>query len=199
MKTTENAESPQKPPARRATRRWLIELLVVLALVAGLGGLYGWSVHRQAALGRACEARRIDAQKETSGWLDALTRERAEAVFRAYTAGIHAAVLAGRKESLEQSIEELVRLPGVAAVHLLAPDGSVITSSDRKLVLLGHVGERGAWALATQDFAQRAGDMKGTTELATQIQDAAGIKAVLWMVYDTARIKTPFEKQSLPR
>lgn len=195
MKTLVHADSRHKPPGRR----WLIELVVVLALAGGIGGLYGWSVHRQAVLRRACDARQADTQKETAASLDVLTRGRAEAVFRAYTAGIHAAVLAGRKESLELSIEELVRLPGVVSVHLLQPDGSVITSSDRKLVVMGQVGERGDWALGTQDFAKRAGDMKGTTELAMQIQDAAGVKAVLWMVYDTERIKAQAEKESTSR
>lgn len=199
MTTEANADLKITPPGRRVARRWLIELVVVLALAGGIGGLYGWSVHRQTVLERACERQRADTQKETAASLDVFTWGRAEAVFRAYTAGIHAAVLAGRKESLEQSVEELVRLPGVAAVHLLEPDGSVITSSDRKMLITGQVGARGTWALGTQEFAQRAGDMKGTTELAMQIQDAAGVKAVLWMVYDTERIKAQLEKASLPQ
>lgn len=199
MTTEAKADLKIRPPGRRILRRWLIELIAVLALAGVIGGLYGWFAHRQAVLERACETQRADTQKETATSLDVLTWGRAEAVFRAYTAGIHAAVLAGRKESLEQSVEELVRLPGVAAVHLLQPDGSVITSSDRKLLITGQVGARGAWALETQDFAQRAGDMNGTTELAMQIQDAAGVKAVLWMVYDTERIKAQMEKASLPR
>lgn len=148
-----------------------------------------WWRHRQAVLAAQCESRRVAARDESARVLDELATGRAEAVFRAYSAGIHAAVLANRKGSLDLSLEELIRLPGVVFVNILQPDGSVIASSDRKLIVLGKAGERGAWALGVQGFSMRAGDIAGTTEMAMPIQDAAGVKAVLWLAYDTERIK----------
>lgn len=164
-----------RPPL---SRRWLIELI--------------------ALFDRQCETRLGALRSEADAVEDELASGRAEAVFRAYSAGIHAAVLASRKESLELSVEELVRLPGVAFIHLLQPDGSVIASSDRKLVVMGKVGERGVWALGAQGFVSRKGDMAGTLEMAMPLEDAAGVKTVLWMSYETDLIKARARKARLP-
>ena len=112
-------------PSARAhlARRWLIELIGVLVLTGCIGGVYLWSMYRQLAIERQCETRLGTLRAEADALEDELVSGRAEGVFRAYSAGIHAAVLASRKESLELSVEELVRLPGVAFIHLFHPDG----------------------------------------------------------------------------
>jgi hypothetical protein len=187
-------------PSARAhlARRWLIELIGVLVLTGCIGGVYLWSMYRQGAIERQCETILGTLRAEADAVEDDLVSGRAEGVFRAYSAGIHAAVLASRKESLELSVEELVRLPGVAFIHLFHPDGSVIASSDRKLVVMGKVGERGVWALGAQGFVSRKGDMAGTLEMAMPLEDAAGVKTVLWMSYETGLIKARTHKARLP-
>lgn len=179
-------------------RRWLMEMIAALALTACIGGIYLWSIYRQHTIEHQCETRVTALRSESDAVEAQLVIDRAESVFRAYSAGIHAAVLASRKESLEVSVEELVRLPGVVFIHLLQPDGGVVASSDRKLEVMGKVGERGVWALEAQGFIRRKGDIAGTVEMAMPVEDAAGVKTVVWMSYETDLLKTRARKAALP-
>lgn len=192
--TEKNTSDHNRTEPRRThkLRRALIDVGIALALGGACVGVYYHGEHACAVALAAQQARadvRLSALRAEGGaWGESIARGRAEAVFRAYAAGIHAAVLADRKESLDQSVAELVRLPGVVFVHLLRADGAVVVSSDRKLVLTGKASERGAWALGATEFKTRPGDLSGTTELALPIDDAAGVRAILWMAYDTTPV-----------
>lgn len=174
-------------------RRTAIEVATLILLVGALAGIWLWAAHerREALVAQAarCNDTLEGIRAETDGWTEALAQGQAEASFRAAAAGIHADVLSGRTEALQVAVAELLRLPGVVFVHLLKPDGSTLVSSNQKYTETGRAGERAAWALGVQDFSIRMGDLPGTTELASPIKDAAGVKAVLWMAYDTSRAK----------
>lgn len=160
--------------------------LAVALLLAG--GLWLWARQRLDEQARECTTRLAQAVEGSSAWASALAAGEAEAVFRAYQAGIHAAVLAGRRESLDVSIDEMVRLPGVVFVHIMGPDGAVLASSDRRYTVTGRASERAAWALGAIEASVRQGALPGTIELAIPIQDAAGARAVLWGAYNTQKI-----------
>ena len=111
--------------------------------------------------------------------------EQAEAVFRAFAAGIQGSALAQQKGMLDVAKGSLLRLPHVAFVHVLGPDGKVLASSNGKYEVAGRADARADWALGVTDLETRPGDLPGTTEVAAPFQGAAGRAAVLWLGYKT--------------
>jgi hypothetical protein len=96
--------------------------------------------------------------------------------------------MANQRALLEQAKGALLRLPHVAFVHVLAPDGSVLTSSNQKFVVDGRADARASWALASSELQTRRSDLPGTVEVAAPFQGAYGRAAVLWLGYDTAQV-----------
>jgi hypothetical protein len=182
-------------------RRLLWEAVIALLLLAVIWGGWKWSaVHtasqlaaRQAVHDKATAALRDGC----SAWASRLAESQAEAVFRAFAAGLQPAVMAGREEAVLQAKNRLLELPQVAFVHLLAPDGSVMVSSDEKYTTTGHADDRAAWALATRDLTVRTGDLPGTTEVAAPILGSNGPVAILWLGYKTRGLEETTRPESL--
>lgn len=170
--------------------RLLIEIAVVL-VVALIGFTAWWWCARQAErsaqeIAIDYEARITTVRQNCEFWAASMAAQQAEAVLRAFAAGIYPSLLAERPgEELDVTIGALLELPGIEFAHLVAPEGSVIASSDRKLTILGDVGERGAWALGVTELSSRQGDREGVVELAAPILSTAGTEAIAWLGYDT--------------
>lgn len=181
--------------------RWLWEALVVVALVAALFGVWTWSGSaRERALEQQAQEHEAELSQLERGcetWADRLGESQARQVFQAFAAGVHAPVLAGRRESVDLAVGQLLELPGVVFVHLLEPNGAVMASSDRKLVVTGQAGERASWALAAGELTRREGERRGTVELAAPIRAGAGTAAILWLGYDARQLVDRAREQTL--
>jgi hypothetical protein len=182
-------------------RRILVELLIVVILGGAVYGAWAYQDRRRreelAAQAATAAATAADLRGKAQFWAEALTASEAEAVFRAFLAGIAPAVLAARDESVEQSAVALLDLRGIDFVHLLRPDGSVLYSSDAKLATAGSAGERGAWALAASELTTRAGDTRGVTEIAAPVMGPDGPAAFLWIGYRTGAVEDETRPQTL--
>ena len=98
--------------------------------------------------------------------------------------GIHPLVLPERADTLDQAVAALLELPAVEGVHVVAADGRVLASSDRKLETTGVLDERDRWVLATTELTTREGDRPGVVQLAAPIVGPAGPAGYLWLAYD---------------
>lgn len=172
-----------------ASRRVLWEFVLFALLALAVIGVWQWWQSRLdqtvSRISEEGEARLAAVRAEMSGKIDSLASGQAEAVFRAFAAGVQPAVLGGRQDSIDLAVGQLLELPGVAFVHVLKPDGTVIASSNRKFAALGNAGERSRWALSVGELTERPGELSGTTELAAPIQGASGPVAYLWIAYET--------------
>jgi hypothetical protein len=180
-------------PAVTNWKRLLIEIAVVLVLVLAGYGAWWWCA-RQAErsageLALDYEARVTTVRQSCELWAAAMAAQQAEAVLRAFAAGAYPSLMAVRPgPELDVAMGALLELPGVEFAHLLAPDGAVITSSDRKFTILGEVGERAAWALGATELTSRQGDDRGTLELAAPVLSTEGVEAIAWLGYDTEAV-----------
>ena len=179
-----------------ATKRLIYEVGTVLALLA----VFALTL----TVSRGVDARRLEAEvarleaasvaasaaalAERDGWVLALTRSETRAVLHAFSAGIQSAVLSENGDAINVAVSELIRLPGIVFVHVVDPAGSVLASSDRKLVSTGQAGERAAWALGLTEMAVRDGELPGTTEAATPVPGVSGPVAFVWIGYDTREL-----------
>jgi hypothetical protein len=168
------------------TRRLGIEALVAVLLVLGAAGVWWWKGREAAEAARQGQARTAAVAKEAEMWAAKLADDGAKSTFQSFAAGVAPAVLAERVESVDQAVVGLLEVSGVVFVHILAPDGGVIASSDRKLQAAGQVGEEAGWVFAADGVKTRPSDRTGVLELAAPIVGPAGPKAYLWMGYDTA-------------
>ena len=75
-------------------------------------------------------------------------------------------------------------LPWVSFVHVLTPDGQVLSSSDRRLMATGQADERAKWALSAEELLVRQA-AEGVTELAMPVRGVSEPVAVLWLGYRT--------------
>lgn len=133
------------------------------------------TAEHQAALARLEEARREEAA--------AHRRAEAEAVFRAFAAGLQPAALERWRRYLGAARAELERSdPAIAFVHLTTPDGYVLTSTDPRLNARGRLGEGAEWVLAADAIVSRETD--GVLELAGPIRDGTKPVAYLWIGYE---------------
>lgn len=169
-------------------KRLGIEALIVVVLLLAIAGVW-WFMDRRAAgeraeLETAWQEQAAAAEVETARWTEALATDQATAVFRAFAAGIHPLVLPERRDSLDQAVAGLLELPGIEGVHLVAPDGQVLASSDRKLLTTGRLDPRDAWVLETSGLATRRADTPGVIELASPVVGPSGPAGFLWLAYD---------------
>lgn len=169
------------------------EVLIIAVLVLALVGLW-WYMDHRAEAGRAeLEADwqvRVDvAEAAAERWTEALARSEAEAVFRAFAAGVHPLVLPGRGDTLDQAVAGLLELSAVEGVHVVGADGRVLASSDRKVLTTGRLDERDSWVLATSDLEVTEGDRPGVLQLAAPIFGPAGPAGFLWLAYDVEQAR----------
>lgn len=129
------------------------------------------------------------AKAEAERWADTIATRQGEAMLRAFVSGVTPAVLADRIDSLGISSTSLLRVPGVAGIHLFRADGQVIYSSDAKLTTLGVGGDRATWALAAPELVSRKSDRPGMLEFALPIVDSGKVLALCWMEYDVAGVR----------
>lgn len=171
-----------------STKRLGYEVLIVLVLLLVAAGI--WIVKSQsaasavAAAEAACDERVAGLTAAGESWAGTLAAGHAEAVFRAFAAGVHPLVLRGDQgDGLDQAIGAVLQLPGVTFVHVLAADGAVLASSDRKLTTTGQAGEAGKWVLTANELVSREGETPGTVEIGAPVVGAAGPSGYLWMGY----------------
>lgn len=169
-------------------KRLMIEIAVVLLLV--LIGFAVWSSsQRELAQQRAEQERAVhQARQECEARAEKLATSEATAVFHAFAAGIQGSALGQQRSMLDLAKGGLLRLPHVAFVHVLTPDGKVLTSSNEKYTVAGSADGRASWALQVTNLQTRPGDLPGTVEIAAPFQGASGRVAVLWMGYKTQEL-----------
>lgn len=177
------------------------EFLIVLLLLVVVVGVWWWQgrvADREVARVRAETEQQVRAvEQDARQWAEALAASEAEAAFRAFAAGVAPLILAGERQAVDQALGGLLELSSIAFVHVLAPDGGVIASSDRKLTTTGLAGPGAEWALGSTGLATRAGDQPGITELAAPVVGPAGPAAYLWLGYDTGRLVESARPESL--
>jgi len=117
-----------------------------------------------------------------------MARLQTEAVLRAFAAGVQPSLLAGKDDAVDTALGQLLELDGIVFVHVLRPDGSVVATSDRKLMTTGEAGARGRWALQASGFAMRNGAITGTTEAVLPMPTVADGRVIVWLGYDTDRL-----------
>ena len=173
-------------------KRTVVEILAVLALALVAVGAWWWADRRR---GERLETERAQSQERlrtlesaANRWADALAASEAEAAFRAFASGIQPLVLANQAQAIDQSVGALLELPGIAFVHVVAPDGSVLATSDRKLATTGSIPDEGRWVLETAGLAVRRSADPGVLELAAPVVGAAGPAGFLWLAYDTGAV-----------
>ena len=173
-------------------KRLIVEIAGALLLI--VIGFLAWSASESRGERQLTEAEArhesalVQVRQEGEARAERLARSEAQAVFRAFAAGIQGSVMGQQKGMLDMAKGGLLRLPQVAFVHVLAPDGEVLTSSNQKYTVAGRADDRAAWALAAGDLQTRAGDLPGTIEIAAPFQGASGRVAVLWLGYKTQEL-----------
>lgn len=184
-------------------RRVFWESAIFLAFLAVLAGVVVWSgnrVERQAeslenrhdqALTAADQRHQDEIETLRQGW-DNLSRaqakEQAKAVFSAFEAGIHTAATARWGRYLDNAKDSLAAHPAITFIHLVTPQGRIITTTDDELATSGRLDELGEWALSAQELSSRDGSVSGTLELAAPIVESGRTVAVLWMGYDLSAV-----------
>ena len=182
------------------------ESIFVLAFLAILAGVLFWSggrVERHArslteqhedALQAADERHRSEiatlnqAQERRA---EELAKERAKAIFSAFEAGIHSAAAARWNRYLDNARDSLLAQPAVLFVHLITPQGRIISTSDDELARIGRLDEQTDWPLGVDGLASRIGETTGQLELAAPILEGGRVVAVLWMGFDVTVTDTP--------
>jgi hypothetical protein len=180
------------------------ESIIFMAFLAIVAGVVFWSgsrvdrnaeslaVEHEQALEAADHEHRQEIEDLNRSWADrsdARARAQARAVFSAFEAGIHTAAAARWGRYLDSAREDLMTQPAVTFVHLVSPQGRVITSSDEALAATGRLDEGGDWALAAQELVSRDGQASGAFELAAPINEGGRTVAILWMGYDLRQVK----------
>jgi hypothetical protein len=171
-------------------RRTLIEIAVFVLLALAGWGFYQWSSskwdQRLEAQAAGAQKQLDQAKAEAEAWAKVLADGDAEVAFRSFIAGIQPALTAGRRDAVESAVGSFVQLPDVTFIHILNPDGSVIASTDLKLIASGEAGPRSAWALEAKDLIRRE-DERGILELAAPVHGIEAPLATVWLGYDVAR------------
>lgn len=174
------------------TQRILAEVLAVIILSAIAYGLWQWQENRRIDQ-LAEQSTRYDRQIGTLNdraefWAEGMAASEAQAVFRAFRAGLAPSLLTGSDEPVQQAATQLLFLPEIDFVHILRPDGEVIYTSDAKLVATGSRVRRNSWALGVGEMAVRESDTQGVTEVAGAVQGPEGSVAYLWIGYRTKNL-----------
>ena len=176
-----------------SAKRVGVETLLIVVLVLAGAAIWWWKErelgNRLADRKQSCQTEVALAHRQADAWATRLAASEATAAFRAFAAGVQPAILAGRRNSLDQAVTALLELASIDSVHVLNARGDVLATSDRKLSTTGHVGERGAWVLATTALTVRPGERPGVTEIAGPIVGAAGPAGFLWIGYRTGQVR----------
>ena len=121
-------------------KRWQGEIVAAAILVVVMGGGWLWERSRLAgdlrAQREAGERTEAAVRAAATEWASGLATSEAEASFNAFLAGIGDRVRFPDSRSLEESIDRYLRLDAVRFVHVMGADGSILASTDRKLVWL---------------------------------------------------------------
>ena len=175
-------------------RRSLIEVSVLVVLVALAAGIWWWKdrarANAVAELEAAHTARVEEVVAAADFWAETLVAGEAESVFRSFVAGIAPAILGGRTDSVDLAVVALLDLPGVEYADVVAGDGAVISSSDRKVVSTGSLGDRAEWVLASAEVRSRASATSGVTEVAGPISGPDGPRAFVVVGYRGESIRS---------
>lgn len=173
-------------------KRLIVEVVVALLLVLICFAIWNTAQRRAERQFGESEARQkiavSQAEEECTARAERLATSEATAVFRAFAAGIQGAALGQQTGMLDMAKGSLLQMPHVAFVHVLAPDGKVLASSNEKYVVAGRGDSRASWALQAADLQTRPGDLPGTIEIAAPFQGASGRTAVLWLGYKTREL-----------
>lgn len=169
-------------------KRLILETAVALLLILVCWGI--WSASQRQLMQQKAERESAVAQarQECEVRAERLAKSEAQAVFRAFAAGIQGSALSQQRSMLDLAKGGLLRLPHVAFVHVLTPDGKILTSSNEKYSVAGSADGRASWALQAANLRTRPGDLPGTLEIAAPFQGASGRVAVLWMGYKTREL-----------
>lgn len=166
---------------------WTVAALVCIALGFVLAQQY--ERNRSAKEMRALEEQQAAEIERVRSEVDAIARTQGQIVLRAFAAGVSPSVLAGRRESVEIAAVDLLVVPGIAGIHVLGPDGTVIYSSDAKLATTGEGAYRGSWALNATELVSQASSRPNVIDLAIPVLGGGERKAVIWLEYDVAAVK----------
>ncbi len=183
-------------------KRLILEIVVASLLVLICFAIWSTAQRRSERQLAELEARQETAlsqvRQDCGARAGRLAASEATAVFRAFAAGIQGATLGQQKGMLDMAKGSLLRLPHVAFIHVLAPDGKVLTSSNGKYAVAGKADARASWALQAADLQTRPGDLPGTTEVAAPFQGASGRVAVLWLGYKTQELLAASGEEGAP-
>ncbi len=173
-----------------------VTVVVFLLLLAGTMIWSGARVERHRGRMEADFDTRISAaaeeQRRTAARLEADFERRsheyrvheAEAVFRAFEAGVRTAVASRWGNYVKRAKSDLLEESRVTFVHILTPAGFVLASSDEKIARTGRIGELGDWARAATELSVRDGAVEGSIELAGPVGAPGRPVAFLWLGYD---------------
>lgn len=171
---------------------WIVGALICIAVGFVLAQQFERSraAQRIEALQAQQLQERARAEGEAEARVDAIARTQGAVVLQAFAAGISSAVMTGRREGVEIAAVSLLHVPGVAGIHVLALDGSVIYSSDAKLTATGEGSYRGAWALEATELVSQPSTRPDVLDIAMPVASAGTPQAVAWLEYDVAAVKT---------
>ena len=174
---------------RRGLPRGLWEFLALLVIAAvGYGAWWWLGIEHRADLQEQKDQLTAEHQVELKKAKDAVAAalsSEATAAAVAFASGIEALAADERWQAVDRAALRLLELPGVAFVHVLAPDGTVHVSSDRKVLATGQAGPRAGWALEADGVVQRAGQLQ-TLEVALPLRAGEEKIAVVWLGYRSA-------------
>jgi len=172
-----------------------VTVVAFLVLLAGTVLWFGSRVERhRERLEREFSAKMTGAEEEQSRLAAQLREnferqsrasrlEEANTLFRAFEAGVRSAVASRWGNYTKSATAHLLEDPRVTFAHIMTPGGSILASSDPKLVRSGRIDERGDWARASTELRMREGAVDGTIELAGPISGGDQPVAFLWLGY----------------
>lgn len=142
--------------------------------------------HSERVASMQAEHNRQLAESRAAGkqWAEAVARTQGEVALRAFAGAISPAVQAGRREGVEIAAVSLLHVPGIAGIHVLGLDGTVLYSSDAKLVATGEAEYRAGWALQISELTSRPSTRPGVIDIAMPVGSADQALAVVWLEYD---------------
>lgn len=170
-------------------------VVLVLMVIGAVGGFFGTRYLERQRCTKEIDQITLKhndelvlVSREAENWVNLLAIQQGETILRAFTAGISPLVLAERKEGIELSSVSLLRVIGVAGIHIVRINGGIIYSSDAKLTTTGQVDDRGAWALTAKDILSKPSQRDGFMEFALPIMDSGKTMAIVWLEYNLAEV-----------
>lgn len=173
-----------------------VPLTLALAVICAAGSSFAVWKWQDARWNARLVTERETAARSEAGvreqaerWATAVARKGAEGIFRGFLAGIQPALLAEQHESLRLAAVGLLRVEGVAALHILRPDSTVLYSSDAKYATMGHGDDRAAWALSAGELTQRESSTPDVIEIVAPVSEGGKVLAVVWLSYRPEKLR----------